>query len=884
MHVTRIAVRHWRGLDDLAVEDLAPGLNLICGPNEAGKSRLVQALWYALFESSKGQAENKKALASWGVGAEKPRVEVEFELAGVRWTVEKQFLGTGTNTALRSTSERLTDEAAEARLRSLLRVAAPTTKGMKREDAGIWPLLWVEQHESNRAPTADAGADARHRLQDRLTAEVGEVAAGERGQALMQRARELRDRYFTPGRGDERGPLKDARAAVAQLEHSVEAARMARAAVADDAEALVRLRAQEHGYVERVAEADAALRAARARQGEASQAREALAEAQRREDAARVALEKAREQRASREEAEAALAERGERVRDLEQARSDREGALLRASEAASEADAVATEADSHATAARAALDALRRAERRRADGEALNVLRTRHGRVQEINGRIRSHTETRASIPEVAAEDVTRLESLRETHTTARAKLEGASARLTLEAEHTLEVDGEELEAGASRSWRIDDDRTLIIAGVGRLHIAPGGGDLAALRDAAGDAVRTLTEALAALGVSDFDAARAAAEQRRDLDRILKDARAELEREAPDGLAALDTAIHERELRLDLQPGAPVPEEDGGAADAAAMETAEREEQAAREALERERARREAAREAHQGQRTALAELDARLATAREEVDAQTRRVESLPASEAVASAFADAERALQAATGQTVTARSAYEALGGDAAAEDVERLEKSARDLRDEQTRIGREIAILEDRLSAAGDDGRHERVQDLEAELDQARALLMRTEREAAAALRLSEVLETAARDARERLARPVVERIRPYLADLFPGTEVWLDESMDLQGLRGERAEEHFEALSGGAREQLSLLVRIGLAEVLGAEESWPLVLDDALVNTDPERIQRVQRLLFKASRRMQILLFTCHGRLYDTAGAARRIEVPARPR
>lgn len=129
-------------------------------------------------------------------------------------------------------------------------------------------------------------------------------------------------------------------------------------------------------------------------------------------------------------------------------------------------------------------------------------------------------------------------------------------------------------------------------------------------------------------------------------------------------------------------------------------------------------------------------------------------------------------------------------------------------------------------------------------------------------------------------ARQRLAQPVIARIRPSLASLFPGAEVWLDDNLELKGLRSRDADQHFEALSGGAREQLSLLVRIGLAEVLGQGEPWPLVLDDVLVNTDAERIRLVQRLLYQASRRMQILLFTCHGPLFDGLGADRRIELP----
>ena len=180
-----------------------------------------------------------------------------------------------------------------------------------------------------------------------------------------------------------------------------------------------------------------------------------------------------------------------------------------------------------------------------------------------------------------------------------------------------------------------------------------------------------------------------------------------------------------------------------------------------------------------------------------------------------------------------------------------------------------------------LRTAGDDGRHERVQELEAELIDAEVALARVAREAQAARRLYEILNAEYKAARERLTAPVIERIRPYLADLFPGSEVWLDDELTLRGLRSAQTEEHFEALSGGAREQLSLLVRIGLAEVLGAAESWPLVLDDVLVNTDAERIRRMQRALFNAARQMQILLFTCHGPLFDALGPDTFVELPA---
>jgi uncharacterized protein YhaN len=68
-----------------------------------------------------------------------------------------------------------------------------------------------------------------------------------------------------------------------------------------------------------------------------------------------------------------------------------------------------------------------------------------------------------------------------------------------------------------------------------------------------------------------------------------------------------------------------------------------------------------------------------------------------------------------------------------------------------------------------------------------------------------------------------------------------------------------------EELSRGTAEQLYLCLRLALAsEFARRAESLPLVMDDVLVNFDPERARGVARELAARSKNHQILIFTCH--------------------
>jgi chromosome segregation ATPase len=553
--------------------------------------------------------------------------------------------------------------------------------------------------------------------------------------------------------------------------------------------------------------------------------------------------------------------------------------------QAVDEANDTVESIEAELTACDAVIAGLRRREQAERRREALAQVTKRLEQASHIDARLREIRAALAALPEIAERDATELREAMADRDRARARLEGASVSLELTAHQDLDVDGESLASGATRSFRVADDRQIEIDGILTIGVKPGGGEIVRLRDAVRDAERACAALLARLGVDDVDAAEQVVRERRELHGELERRETELGETAPEGIDELARQAEELELSVAASSAEADDAADASESfDPAALEAAESHQQALHRSLQEARAGRDQkiehlgdARELHAG-------LVMKLDAARAELARTEERRAGLPDDEALGSAAVTAERNYEEKIAARNEARRQFEAAGGDAVALDVERTANAVRSLSDARVRTSNERVALETRLSAFGDAGCHEAVQELEAELAAAERHLVRLRREAGAARRLYEVLSREYNASRERLTRPVMERIRPYLADLFPGAEVWLDEELGLVGLRTSRADEAFDQLSGGAREQLSLLVRIGLAEVLGTDQSWPLVLDDVLVNTDADRIRRMHRALYQAGRKMQILLFTCHGALFDGLGPDARFELPPIPR
>ena len=84
-----------------------------------------------------------------------------------------------------------------------------------------------------------------------------------------------------------------------------------------------------------------------------------------------------------------------------------------------------------------------------------------------------------------------------------------------------------------------------------------------------------------------------------------------------------------------------------------------------------------------------------------------------------------------------------------------------------------------------------------------------------------------------------------------------------------------------ENLSGGEREQLFLVTRLALGEVLAKKERQLVVLDDVLNATDTARLARMLSLLEEASERLQIVILTCHPERYRALESAKFFDLQA---
>lgn len=111
-----------------------------------------------------------------------------------------------------------------------------------------------------------------------------------------------------------------------------------------------------------------------------------------------------------------------------------------------------------------------------------------------------------------------------------------------------------------------------------------------------------------------------------------------------------------------------------------------------------------------------------------------------------------------------------------------------------------------------------------------------------------------------------LSRRAAEYLRYLTGGRYDAVEVAHDMSAKAQP-SGEAVTRAADSLSAGTGDQIYLALRLAVCDLaLPDDELCPMILDDALVNFDEQRLARALELLRKIAQRRQVLLFSCHER------------------
>jgi len=876
MRVDRLRLTDYRGIEHAEVRFAPTGVTIVEGDNEVGKTSLTEALDLVLTVRDDSRKEAIRNLQPYGrdVG---PEVEVEITAGPHRFVLRKRWLRRPETVleVLAPEPEVVTGREAHDRVQELLRATV---------DTELWSALRLEQG-------ADAGraSFAVPSLGRALDLAAGGVAGREREDGLWERLVAERARYWTPtGRPSaERDRLAERLAAAEAEARAVEAELRQLESHVDE---MVRLEAETAELATRQRELDAQAQQLQAQQSEVEALRQEVAHhaAELRTAAAhRDRWAHAAERRA---EAVASVEERTRRVAAAEAA-------------AAQAAPAAATAAQRHeaALAGRgAAVERLVEADQAHQRAQA-DLAHRRHeievAQLTERHDRVTAHrtavAEAEAVLDAVSVDDATvaDIEAAHLDVVRAEAAASAGAASLVVRAPSgtTVQLDGQvvELAPGEQLEQAVTAMSHLELPGLLEVEVRAGA-EARVLAERLTVARADLRQRCERAGVADLSGARLAAAQRAEALRVRDQAQQRIAEDLRDlsvddlarKIARLAAKVEAYQAERPAAPPMPATFDlaQAEAAEAEAALTAAREavatadsEVAAAQLTVREAEVTSAGLGAQvELEREALEQAEAALAVAR------AAEPDDLLAEEQHA-----AERAHESAAGLLAVAEAALRRHGADT-------LDDLVANAVQAQTR-GRAAVVanrderrrLESVLETKGEQGLAHRHDLALTERDRLRGEHERLEARAMAARALHDAFEARRAAAHARYVAPFKDAIERLGRVVFgPSLEVELDADLRIAARRLDGTRLPFDQLSTGAREQLGILSRLACATIVAGEDGAPVILDDTLGWTDPQRLTQMAAAIGVAGRSCQIVLLTCTPGRFAHVGAAAVVRLP----
>ena len=863
-----------------SIEGLGAGVNILSASNEAGKSTIFRAIRACLFERHGATGKEIAKLATEGLSLP-VSVTLGFEHGGKTYELAKTFIRSPSATLREDGRDIARGRDADERVWEILGL---DPGGGRSVDEAAFGILWVRQGQSFHAPEPQGAAAGA--LNDAIGQEVGNLVGGERArQVIASVSAELSRQVTDSGKAKKDGPLdraiRDVENLTGELQQTETRLRELDAMLDDLARLRTELKSvadpnQGHRLGVELEDARQQLKAA-------EEATQAIGRAAAEERQSHGLLQAATDRHT-------ALLERAKRIDEGRQRIATDERALAPLKSRETDLRKVVNEAYE----ARKPIDpelARLDAEDRRLQHLATHVQTA--ASIDALNARLVSLTDYARRVSDIEARLKTNtvderaigiLDDIEKKIGALDARLEAAAAQLAIEIrnDQTVTLNGETIINAATRA--VTEPLTLRVGDGVTISITPPPGELATAQTERDKLDRTRHAHLQQHGVASGDELRRRRSERMSDEaeqRALKAERTALGiKDTPAAeisklTAGRDQIATETAALLAAHGLEHLPSR--GELDQRLQDLRQR-----KDALTVERTRHdgviEASNDELQRVREERSAIEARI---KEIANQLVQDLAALPDDQR-GTLIGDAANRCETCRAEHRIKAAALEELRARApSAEEterrrnrVERLAAALDTRRQNAASLGTRIANLEGRVQSLGGDGLGEEAATLRDQLAVAQTERDRQQARVDTLKLLRTVVQDAYDTRREQLNAPLKRHLKPFLHDVFPGSDIDLGDGFKVESIRRNGpGTEHFERLSAGTQEQIAVLVRLAMGAMIAEKgNEVPIILDDALVFSDDARIEQMFDALNRAGRRQQVIVFTCRAASFASLG------------
>jgi AAA ATPase domain len=872
MKLHRLVLENYRGIEHREIEFPDHGVVVVSGANEIGKSSMIEALDLLLESKDRSTKREVKQVkpTNADVGSE---VTAEISTGPYRFIYRKRFHKKCEThlTVLEPRREAHSGDEAHDRVQAMLAETVDTE-------------LWHAQRVLQSASTAAVDLSGCDALTRALDVAAGDSAALSGTEPLLIEKIDVEfGRYFTPTGRRATGEWADAIVALRAAEEEVQRCAAAVAEVDDRVNRHATLTAE-------LAELSPLQKAATVRQTAAqaaadtiTQLTEQVKEAELIAAAATATSTSSQGAHVERQRLRAETDTRAATVASLAAHTDEAAEAQATAQQVTEAADALVDEANKLLAAAQQRADNARRIVDELARRDEADRLTARLGKIDAAQ---RDRDAVSSELSAIALTDNLFQQIERAAATVERVEGQLALVSATIEfvaaSDIELVVADQRVSLPAGQSWSTTAGGAteVEVPGVLTARFTPGATALDIQAEHAA-AQQDLTAALAMAQVADVAAARLTDQRRRELlnsrDQLTATLAAFCGDDEVEQLRSRLAELHGTTYTADI------------AMDAATAR-AELEEAAA--ARVKASAELETRRKVAAAAAAKLSEISTRatlsndkVATQRAELAAVADRLAQQRAAitdEALETTAANDLQAAQTAAGRVAELSKQLAAAAPDAVAAELADATLAAEALQTRHDEIAHTLHEISVELTLFGTEGRKGKLDAAEASREHARSEYDRVGSRARAVQLLRAVMVRHRDTTRLRYVEPFRAELQRLGRPVFgPSFEVDIDSDLCILNRTLDGCTVPYESLSGGAKEQLGILARLAGAALVAKEDAVPILIDDALGFTDPERLAKMAEVFDTLGERGQVIVLTCTPARYDRVKGAQRIELCA---